>query len=89
MGADVIVTVRMPASLLVALERQRGQDHYSDLSEQLRSITRKGGLRYLALARGDGRPDPSDEKERRESQRDEKAMRLIEDLRVLLGGERP
>lgn len=46
MTAEVIVTVRMPSSLLTALKKRTAKDHYSGLSEQLRSIIRKGCTRF-------------------------------------------
>ncbi len=45
MTADVIVTVRVPASLLKAIRERTERDHYSDLSEQIRSIVRKACLK--------------------------------------------
>jgi Arc/MetJ-type ribon-helix-helix transcriptional regulator len=46
MGADVIVTVRMPASLITAMRERIAADHFSDISEQVRSVVRKGCLRF-------------------------------------------
>ncbi len=46
MPAEVIVTVRMPTSLVTALKQRTEQDHYTDFSEQVRSIVRKGCLQY-------------------------------------------
>ncbi len=41
-----VVTVKMPASLLARLRERTHQDHYLDLSEQLRSIVRSGCLKH-------------------------------------------
>jgi len=39
--AEHIISVKMPSSLVAALEKRREQDHYLDLSEQLRSVVRQ------------------------------------------------
>ncbi len=102
MGADVIVTVRMPASLLEALRAKMGDDHYGDLSEQVRSITRKGCLRYAQLLReqqgggeaGRRETEAAERKERptelptgRRPSRDAQVEALLLGLRELLRGE--
>lgn len=46
MASDLIVTVRMPDSLIEALKSRTTEQHYADLSEQIRSIVRKGCLRF-------------------------------------------
>lgn len=86
MPADVIVTIRMPASLTAALKKRRDNDYYTDLSEQVRSIVRKGSLKYLALlhqetdtTRRETTPTPL-------SQREEKIEALLAGMRELLGG---
>ena len=38
--ADTLVSVRMPASLVDALKELVREDHYLDLSEEIRSIVR-------------------------------------------------
>jgi Arc/MetJ-type ribon-helix-helix transcriptional regulator len=44
--ADVVVAVRVPRSLVAELRERTERDHYSDLSEQVRSIVRRGCLKY-------------------------------------------
>jgi Arc/MetJ-type ribon-helix-helix transcriptional regulator len=41
-----VVTVKMPATLVARLRERTHQDHYLDLSEQLRSIVRNGCLKH-------------------------------------------
>jgi hypothetical protein len=41
-----VVTVKMPASLAHALRERTREDHYLDLSEQIRSIVRQACLRH-------------------------------------------
>ncbi len=40
-----VVTVKMPASLVRALRARTQQEHYLDISEQIRSIVRAAALR--------------------------------------------
>ncbi len=86
MSADAIVTVRMPASLVAALKERLAEDHYADLSEQVRSIVRKGCLRYVRLL--PGAPQPPDASAPAAS-REEQVERLLGDLRKLLAGGEP
>lgn len=44
--ADTVIAVRMPRSLIAELRERTEHDHYSDLSEQVRSIVRRGCLKY-------------------------------------------
>ena len=85
MAADVVVTVRMPSSLVKALRERMAKDHYSDLSEQMRSVVRRGCLRFS----GPGANEPMDLKGRlREELRREgdeaRSKALIEGLKALL-----
>lgn len=43
---DVVVTIRMPATLVAELKDRTAHDHYADFSEQVRSVVRKGCLKY-------------------------------------------
>ncbi|MDD9954132.1 MAG: hypothetical protein OXR66_07400 [Candidatus Woesearchaeota archaeon] len=42
--AEKVVSVKLPKTLIQALEQQRKNHHYLDLSEQLRSIVRRNCL---------------------------------------------
>ncbi len=42
--AERVVSVKMPKSLVRELNRLREQDHYLDLSEQIRSVVRRKSL---------------------------------------------
>ncbi len=44
---DVIVSVRMPASLAKELRRLAQDNHFLDVSEELRSIIREKSQQYL------------------------------------------
>jgi Arc/MetJ-type ribon-helix-helix transcriptional regulator len=44
--ADVVIAVRVPRTLVAELKERTEQDHFADLSEQLRSIIRRGCLKY-------------------------------------------
>jgi len=44
--ADLVIAVRVPRSLVAELKDRTERDHYSDLSEQVRSIVRRGCLKY-------------------------------------------
>jgi len=43
---DVLVSVRMPKSLLLKLKEFSKKDHYMDVSEEIRSITRKNWFKF-------------------------------------------
>lgn len=87
MGAEMIVTVRMPASLLRALKERTQEDHFSDLSEQMRSIIRHGCMRYTNPVTSEIRELKSQLKEEllRASQEERKEA-IITELKGLLGG---
>ncbi len=44
--ADVVIAVRVPRSLVAELKERTESGHYADLSEQVRSIVRRGCLKY-------------------------------------------
>ena len=44
---DVLVSIRMPESLLSKLKELAEKDHYMDISEEIRSITRKNWFKSL------------------------------------------
>lgn len=44
---DKLVSIRMPRPLVEELRRLVHENHYLDLSEELRSIIRRGAVRYL------------------------------------------
>ena len=43
---DVVVSVRMPSSLVLELKKLSLKNHYKDLSEEIRSIVRARCLKY-------------------------------------------
>ena len=43
---DVLVSIRMPASLLSKLKEFAEKDHFMDVSEEIRSITRKNWFKF-------------------------------------------
>ena len=43
---DILVSVRMPESLLSKLRELAEKDHFMDVSEEIRSITRKNWFRF-------------------------------------------
>jgi Arc/MetJ-type ribon-helix-helix transcriptional regulator len=43
---DVVIAVRVPKTLLAEVKERTEHDHYNDLSEQVRSVIRKGCLKY-------------------------------------------
>jgi len=43
---DVLVSVRMPESLLLKLKEFSKKDHFMDVSEEIRSITRKNWFKF-------------------------------------------
>ena len=43
---DVLVSVRMPESLLSKLKELAKRDHFMDVSEEIRSITRKNWFKF-------------------------------------------
>ncbi|MFH1642054.1 MAG: hypothetical protein ABIC04_04090 [Nanoarchaeota archaeon] len=45
--SDVLVSVRMPESLLSKLKELAEKEHYMDVSEKIRSITRKNWLKSM------------------------------------------
>ena len=44
---DILVSVRMPSSLLSKLKELAEKEHYMDLSDAIRSITRKNWLKAM------------------------------------------
>jgi Arc/MetJ-type ribon-helix-helix transcriptional regulator len=44
---EVLVTLRIPISLIHALDERAKTEHYKDLSELIRSIVRKRTLQYV------------------------------------------
>lgn len=85
MGADVIVTVRMPRTLVKALKERTEKDFYSDFSEQIRSIIRKGCLRYVNPVTGELKELKEQLKEEILLEKeDARAKALIADLKTLL-----
>lgn len=86
MVADRVVTVRLPGTLLAELKQRTTQDHFVDVSEQVRSIIRKGCLRQ-------SQPQMIPERFKKELLREAKDARaeaLLEGLRKILdeyGGE--
>jgi len=87
MVAEVLVTVRMPVSLVKALKARTSQDHYTDLSEQVRSIVRKGCLRYTNPVTHELKELKSQLKEELFKEReDERARKLIESIQEIIGG---
>jgi len=43
---DVLVSVRMPAPLLLKLKKLAEKDHFMDVSEEIRSITRRNWFKF-------------------------------------------
>jgi len=87
MPAETIVTIRMPASLLAALRSRTAEDHYSDLSEQVRSIIRRGCLRYAKVVTHDLKELKGQLKlELLRETDDARAKEILEKLEALLGG---
>ena len=43
---DVLVSVRMPESLLLELKKLAEKEHFMDISEEIRSITRKNWFKF-------------------------------------------
>jgi Arc/MetJ-type ribon-helix-helix transcriptional regulator len=79
MSADKIVTVRLPSTMLRELKSHTQQDHFFDLSEQVRSIIRKGCLRQSQQ-----QPTESLKKELIQKAKDARAEALLESLKELL-----
>ena len=44
--SDVLVSVRMPESLLLKLKKLAEKEHFMDVSEEIRSITRKNWFKF-------------------------------------------
>ncbi|MBR9693315.1 hypothetical protein GOV07_05325 [Candidatus Woesearchaeota archaeon] len=87
MPAEQIVTVRMPASLVEALKARIAPDHYSDLSEQVRSIVRKGCLHYVNPVTSEIKELKTQLKaELMQESGDDRAKALIDELKNLLKG---
>ncbi len=87
MAAEVLVTIRMPASLVKALKARTGQDHYNDLSEQIRSIVRKGCLSYAGpVPQGLESLKAQLKEELFKEREDERARKLIESIQEIIGG---
>ena len=87
MPAEQIVTVRMPASLIQALKSRTAQDHYTDLSEQVRSIVRKGCLHYVNPVTSEIKELKSQLKaELTQETEDDRAKALLNELKSLLKG---
>ncbi len=94
---DSIVTVRMPVTLLTSLRQHTAEDHYSDLSEQVRSIIRKGCLRYtnpltaeVTELKGQLKEELLKARDEERARDDDRAGKLLADLKQLLqhhGGE--
>ena len=88
MKYDPIVSVKMPNSLLLEMKQLIKQDHYLDMSEAVRSIVRKGCLKYT-------NPVTSEIKEIKEhlkqdlvlEQQTTQKQALLEELRRLVSGE--
>jgi len=88
MGADSLVTVRMPTSLVQELKLRTTKEHYTDFSEQLRSIIRKQSLAYLTPgSRELGSLKEELKAELKEEHEEEKREALLSSLRELLRGE--
>jgi metal-responsive CopG/Arc/MetJ family transcriptional regulator len=45
--SDVVVSIRMPSSLVGELKKLAVKNHYKDLSEEVRSIVRTKCLKYM------------------------------------------
>ena len=43
---DILVSVRMPESLLLKLKKLTEKEHFMDVSEEIRSITRKNWFKF-------------------------------------------
>jgi Arc/MetJ-type ribon-helix-helix transcriptional regulator len=89
---DTIVTVRMPTTLLASLRQRTTEDHYTDLSEQVRSIVRKGCMRYTNPLTAEVKELKGQLKEELLKEReDDRTKTLLADLKQLLqhhGGEK-
>ena len=46
-GHEILVSIRMPSSLVKELKQTSQQEHYLDLSEHIRTIVRDKCLQYL------------------------------------------
>lgn len=60
---DTVVTVRMPVSLIKALDEEVAEGHYLDFSEAVRSIIRQRYLGAYSLDQITDRQKSIDEKE--------------------------
>jgi len=83
--ADIVVTVRMPSTLISELKERTEREHYRDVSEQVRSIVRKGCLQYTNPVTHEIKELKAQLKEEllRENE-DSRAKALLDDLRKLL-----
>lgn len=85
MPGEAIVTVRMPAGLVKALKARTERDHYTDLSEQVRSIVRRGCFRYTNPVTSEIKELKSQLKaELAQETEDERAKALLAQLRLLI-----
>lgn len=88
MKYDPVVSVKMPNSLLHEMKKLVHKDHYLDISEAVRSIVRKGCLKYT-------NPVTSEIKEIKEHLKQDlvferqttQKQALLEELRKLVGGD--
>jgi Arc/MetJ-type ribon-helix-helix transcriptional regulator len=53
--SDIIVSVRIPAALVLELKKRVDQNHFKDVSELVRTIVRRKWLEYQGLTK----PKPS------------------------------
>lgn len=82
---DQVVTVRMPATLIAELKERTERDHYRDLSEQIRSIVRKGCLQYSNPVTHEIKELKAQLKEELLAEHEDvRAKTLLDDLRKLL-----
>ncbi|MBU1975027.1 MAG: ribbon-helix-helix domain-containing protein [Nanoarchaeota archaeon] len=82
---EVIVSVRMPESMLTELKSLSKKNHFLDVSEELRSIIRDKAVKYSSPYNADLRKvidDLQQEIASRETTRKKKVV--IDDLRRLL-----
>ena len=57
---DVVVSIKMPKSMVLDLKQMAVENHYLDLSEQIRDIIREKALRKLLDYQKVGGIGPSD-----------------------------
>lgn len=77
---DVIVSIRMPKTLFLELKKSAEEQHFLDVSEEIRSIVRSRWMQHT-------KPELFELKKLRESIKDEIKSRSVEKIRAEVNKE--